>query len=384
MESTTITYRGRKLFTVGHFGTFIIQILIFLFGCGWLSIGIAAAVDGWGIGYTIMGLAVGLGIMATAFYAMYENRKEAKVEKEYKREVKKLSPLLSKKRLKYQNLGKGQHVLKQDNVEKEYIVDNYAWEVLNDLLLYSDRFRNSQVELIEIIYDGLGIGREIFEYDNINIIESEEQSNIEDLNINHEIEEKHISKRKLKIYLVIATAILIIAFVFILWINKWAFNLIFAISAITIISTLILLICLKKPSFSIAFLGLFIGAIIYCYALGFLVKDTCPYVTIINKDCSRTERFYLPVNDRLGNNQLYITGGCSYILNNTGKTVYLTKISYGNNKQERNNVSQIKNGDALSRSDIESIRWFSKPREKIFVSKGTEGKIVTYIDFQSY
>ena len=40
MEQTKVTYRGRELFTLGHFGTFLFEIFMFLFGCGWLSIGI--------------------------------------------------------------------------------------------------------------------------------------------------------------------------------------------------------------------------------------------------------------------------------------------------------------------------------------------------------
>jgi hypothetical protein len=92
----------------------------------------------------------------------------------------------------------------------------------------------------------------------------------------------------------------------------------------------------------------------------------------------------LPFNDRLGNNHILIYGNHEYLLNKTGRTLYLTTIAYGKNIQVRDNVSLINNEDACSMADIESIRWFKEPRETIRVPKGTEGKNVTYIDFQSY
>ena len=198
-----------------------------------------------------------------------------------------------------------------------------------------------------------------------------------------EQEARHIHVKKLKNHLGITALVLAISYIIILWQHQWSFNLFFANSVVTVLSTLILLICIKKPSLTKAFLGLCIGAIIYSYGLTLLVKNTCHHVTIVNKDRSRTERFYLPINDYFGKNRLPVVGGHSYILNNTGKTLYLTKVTYGNYATEENNKSQLKNGEAVPRKNLGQIRWFYEQEEKKNIKKRTKQKTVTFISFRS-
>lgn len=166
MERTNVTYRGKTLFTLGHTGTFITYIFIFLLGCGWLWIGIDSIIEGWGTLYAIMGCVFGLGSMTIAFIAMYENRKEVIDAKKLQEEKKRINVLLERRKDQYQKYLKENHVLKQYSEEKEYIVDKYAWDLLNDILIFSKCYTDKQLDLIRLIYDGIGLDSYYFDFDN--------------------------------------------------------------------------------------------------------------------------------------------------------------------------------------------------------------------------
>ena len=165
MEKTIITYRGRKMFTLGHDGTFIFQFFQFLFGCGWLSAGIVFSFEEFSF-MTILGYVFGLSFMLIAGYAMYENRKEVYDQRQRKNDLQKIKALLSIKKSDYKATQNEKHILVQDGKEDIYIIDAYAWQLLNEILLFTKSFKKSQVELIKLIYDGIGIDHYYFELDN--------------------------------------------------------------------------------------------------------------------------------------------------------------------------------------------------------------------------
>jgi len=79
-----------------------------------------------------------------------------------------------------------------------------------------------------------------------------------------------------------------------------------------------------------------------------------------------------------------LQGGHNYIMNETGKTLYVTKIAYGNREQVTDIIPAIRNNEVGDIIDYESIRWFVNPMDKIRVAKGTESLTITYVDFQTY
>jgi len=104
--------------------------------------------------------------MTIAFIAMYENRKEVIDAKKLQEEKKRINVLLERRKDQYQKYLKENHVLKQYSEEKEYIVDKYAWDLLNDILIFSKCYTDKQLDLIRLIYDGIGLDSYYFDFDN--------------------------------------------------------------------------------------------------------------------------------------------------------------------------------------------------------------------------
>lgn len=165
MEKTIITYRGRKLFTLGHTGTFVNYIFIFIFGCGWLSLGIFGSINR-DLIMAIIGCILGVGIMLASSWAMYVNRKEVIDNKLFTKEKEKIDAILATKKSQYSKSNKEHYLLKQNSEEKRYLIDTYVWVLLNEILLFSKYFQNRQIELVRIIYDGLSIDSYYFDLDN--------------------------------------------------------------------------------------------------------------------------------------------------------------------------------------------------------------------------
>lgn len=168
MEQTKVTYRGRELFTLGHFGTFINYILIFLFGIGWLSAGVVLIVnskDG-SLIFPIVACVVGLGIMFIAYIAMYDNRKEVIENRKFDKDIKLISEKLEEIKSAYKDNGKSVHRIVDNSKEGEVIVDNFVWNVFEKLLPATNSFSNSQLTLLTKIYDGLELDSYDFLLDN--------------------------------------------------------------------------------------------------------------------------------------------------------------------------------------------------------------------------
>ena len=170
MEKTIITYRGKPMFVLGHIGTFIMYVLWLAFGGGWLSLGIVFSIDGEkGIFPTICYI-FGVVFITIACCAMYSNIKEFVDKKRKAKELKGIKALLSIKKSSYATIpytsNKEHHLLIQNREKKDFVVNNYVWSVFSEILLFSKYFRGKQVDLVKIIYDGLGIDSYYFELDN--------------------------------------------------------------------------------------------------------------------------------------------------------------------------------------------------------------------------
>jgi NADH:ubiquinone oxidoreductase subunit 6 (subunit J) len=167
MERTIITYRGRKLFTLGHTGTFVNYILIFLFGCGWLGFAVYSSLNEDMVGVvSILGYCLGMVIIITSLWAMCVNRKEVWDNKQKAKEIEILKSILYAAKSQPVKSSKENHLLKQDSVENIYIINSTVWEILMEILISSKYFQNKQIELVKLIYDGLGIDSYYFELDN--------------------------------------------------------------------------------------------------------------------------------------------------------------------------------------------------------------------------
>ena len=115
---------------------------------------------------SILGYIFGLAIILIAGHAMYENRKEVFENRRINNDLKKIHSLLSVKKEEYRANKKEEHILRQKGRERSYLIDAYAWKLMNEILLFTTSFQNSQVELIKLIYDGLGLDHYYFELDN--------------------------------------------------------------------------------------------------------------------------------------------------------------------------------------------------------------------------
>ena len=157
MEQTKITYRGHELFTLGHFGTLIYYVLIFLFGVGWFAGGVTFLVENkgdlWGL--SVGSCVVGLGIMFIAYIAMYNNIKESIDNRKLDKDIKLINGRLRQIKSAYKYDGESIHHIKDNSKESDVVVDNFVWNVFEKLLLETTSFSNSQITLLTKIYDGL-------------------------------------------------------------------------------------------------------------------------------------------------------------------------------------------------------------------------------------
>lgn len=189
---------------------------------------------------------------------------------------------------------------------------------------------------------------------------------------------------KLKLILLLSGVIIAILSIILLCVNNWSFNVYVAIGFASFLTTILILLCAKDQSFSLAFCSLFFSCTVYVYAIGYFAKLSCANVISVKADKTRTERYYIPSSTTTGKNHIQLQRGHSYILNNSQKSLYLTKIAYGEEKSLDNNISIINNGEAKDVTNEKNIFWFVSPREKIKVIQGTKGEYVTYVNFQAY
>lgn len=166
MEKTIITYRGRKLFTLGHTGTFINYIFWFIFGCAWLAIGVYSFIQDGLTLISALGYILGTGIIVTAIWAMYVNRKEVIDNKRLAKERLKIDELISYHKSRHQISQKECHTIIQDSKEQNYLIDRRVWEIFSEVLMTTQSYTNKQLDLIKYIYDGMGIDKYFFELDN--------------------------------------------------------------------------------------------------------------------------------------------------------------------------------------------------------------------------
>lgn len=192
---------------------------------------------------------------------------------------------------------------------------------------------------------------------------------------------------KLKKYLIFALLAIVVLAVIILFANSGSFNMYWAIAWFTVVTTLIYCICKNSIYFwNVAGVAI-ISGVVYVYAIGWLMIYTCPKVTFVKRDKERVERFYLPTSRTLGHNMISLKGDKSYIMNQTGETLYFSRIAYGDKTPVNKRLIELKNNNVICTKSLGEdyyLWWFMDPRDKIRVSKDVKGKYVVYIDFQPY
>ena len=161
MAQTVISYRGKRTVTLGQFGTLMIYIFMFIFGCGWLSIGVLFCYEGNFI--AIFPFLVGFIIVFISGWTIYDNQKDIIEDRRYKKAMKKIDDLLIIKKTQYKPSTIGVHPLLDGSKTDDYLMDEYAWNTLQEILLVTKYYERDQITLARIVYDGLGIDSYYFD-----------------------------------------------------------------------------------------------------------------------------------------------------------------------------------------------------------------------------
>lgn len=166
MERTKITYRGRVVAELGHTGTFFLYILYLLFGCGWFGLGIDFISDGVSA-MSLIAIILGLIFISASLYGIYDNRKEVFDKKKVEKESKRIeSFLLNKKNAQRPQEVLSTRTINQHGKEIDIIVDDYIWNTMKEIECFSLMWRNTELDLILKIFEGLNIDSYDFELKN--------------------------------------------------------------------------------------------------------------------------------------------------------------------------------------------------------------------------
>lgn len=182
-------------------------------------------------------------------------------------------------------------------------------------------------------------------------------------------------QKTLAIIVILVTLIAIILLIG----NDGSFNLFVSIGFAAVITDIIIILFSKKPSYSLAFLGLIGSITVYIYILGY-----CPLVVFVDNNKNKTERHYFPGEKKIGESTAVFKMADRYIFNNTGRPLYLSKIAYGDAEQQEEYIYKLDTNHLIELSNEDGISWFQSPRERIRVSSSIRGENIVYIDFIPY